>query len=292
MKKAIVRFISKSCPFLLLTFVCSVFLHSDSDAAYLPFSSDSAIPLIKRIIERKLPFSMERSGFTMTVRQIKRLEMNWKSSEFELECAFDLSHTDEFVMKGSGTASIRGTALFSSEENVLGVRLSGIDSLNVRGIASSINRSLATTMSRSVRGREFWAGTAPASSEILTKDNFSTMFRVALERKLPFTFKTKNSATTFIHLLHIDSYRPGKFFARVYLKGSRKGFIDLNYQGTASVDLDLFIDSENMNGYVKIGKIKKLELEKRNAISQGIIGMIIRSRMEGETIRFPLYRKK
>jgi hypothetical protein len=263
-----------------------------ASAAFIPFSPDSAIPLLKKMIERRLPLTMDRDGFTITVKEVRKLSMKWEKSEFEIVCAFNLSRTEVFIMKGSGEVTISGIAIFSPTTNSIGVRLLGAHSLKIEGLTSSINRSITGAVSNSIRGKEFWAGPSSASWAALTKENFSLMFKISLERMLPFTFKTKRSAITFVHLYHLDSYHPGKIYARVKLNGSYKGFIDFDFSGIASVDLALYIDPDNLEGNVRIGKISKLELEHRSVFTREIIGMIIRSKMEDETIRFPLYRKK
>jgi hypothetical protein len=280
--------------FLLLTAAFLILCQGEfAHAEPTPFNPDDAVTILRRIIEKKaIPFTVKRNDAEICINEIKTMSMDWNTSRIDFSCAFSIRTTGYIPVFKTGELSVSAEALFSEKENGIGIRLIGIERIMLDDIPESLSKYALSLINKSLKGKEYWNGENPESSEVLTKQNFSGMMRIILTKKLPFTFNTKKSIITLYHLYKFDAYRPGKISAVFYMKGTRKGIIDIDYSGVASIDLSLFIDPETLEGYLKIGEISYLKFDDRNAIMQNILSMFTRSNLEGKRINFNLNKKQ
>jgi hypothetical protein len=273
----------------VVLFIAAASIPIGAMAAYVPFSPNDASPIILKIIEKKtLPLTIWNKGIKITVKEVKQFNLNWGKSEFDFVCRFDISYSQFVHIEKTGEISIDGAALLAPTEGKIGIKLTGIRGLAVDGLPRPLEITALAILSSSFVGKEYWTAKPSSTSEILSQQNFSEMIRIMIAHKLPFTFRTGASHITFYEMIYLSSYRPGKVFASFYVRGLRSGLIDLEYAGVASVDLELYIDPETLDGYVKVERISKLKLENRSGFMQGIIMILTRSKMEEKTIRFSL----
>lgn len=285
------RRIQKYVPVVIA--VCMFPFTIDISAAAVPFSPDGTLPVLRALVEKKaVPYTIKKKNAEITISSIKDMTMDWQTSRIVLACSFTIRTTGFIPVYKTGDITLSGEALFSSGENSIGVRILGIDRLEMDDIPAAVSKVALSLINSSLKGKEYWIGDAPGISETLTKQNFSVMLKMLISRKLPFTFNTKKSEITLYQLYEFDAYRPGKISAAFYMKGTRKGLIDINYAGVAAVDLALFIDPETLQGYLKIGEISYLKFDDRNAIMQKILSIAARSSLEGKEIKFDLDKRK
>jgi hypothetical protein len=262
-------------------------------ATEIPFSRDGALPVIRKIIEKKaLPFTIRKKDLEISITGIDDISVDWNTSRVRVSCSFTVTTTGLIRISKKGNISLSGEALLSKKENGIGVRIQGIDSLSVDGLPDMVNAYARSLTDKSMKGKEYWTGDAPAASEALTGENFSDMLKILLSKKMPCSFSTKTSSVLLLRLYSFETPRPGNIVATFRMRGTRKGFFDVDFAGVATVVCTLTIDPETLVAKLTIRDITGLRFDDRNFIMQGILGSVTRSSLEGKTMSFNLGKTK
>ena len=272
---------------LLVLILCGTSIYG-AQPHYVPFERDSAVALLQKTVEAKMvPYVIENDGWVLTVTKLQHFAMDWEKSQFTLKCSFEAKYTKLGSFKESGEIAFSGTGLIAPAEQKIGVRIQNISELKLKGLLSQFSSGIKLAADKSLADKEFWFGETPLSSEKLTKDNFDKLVEVAVAQQLPWTGTTDNTTLTFTALHSFAMLpQPGKVVASFTMEGTRKSLVFNKFSGRASVDVDVWIDPEELAGMIKINKITELKLDNTMGLVEGIIKGLVNAKMKGEEIAF------
>jgi hypothetical protein len=273
---------------LAIGLVNNAVLRAETEPHYVPFDRESAVALIRKTVETKMvPYEIKENGFTLTITKIRYFKMDWDKPQFTLKCSFNAAYNKFGSFKESGEFAVVGAGLIAPQEQKLGVRIIDIPTLKLKGILGQFNEGIKFVVNKSLAGKEFWNGASPASGEMMTKDNFSLLVQVAIAQQLPWTGGTDDSSITLLVLHNLTLLpQPGKVAASFEIEGRRKGMFFKKYSGRASVEVEVWIDPEQLAGKVKINKITKLKLNNTPGLMAGIIRGLVNVRLKGNEMPF------
>jgi hypothetical protein len=263
-------------------------LRAEAEPHYVPFNRESAVALIQKTVETKMvPYEIKDNGFVLTITKVQYFKMDWDQAQFTLRCSFDAAYHKLGSFKESGEFAMVGTGLIAPQEQKLGVQIIAIPSVKLNGILGQFSEGLKVVVDKSLAGKEFWNGPAPATSEKMTKENFPMLVQVAIAQQLPWTGGTADSAITLLVLHNLTLLpQPGKITASFDMEGTRKGLFFKKYSGRASVDVEVWIDPDQLAGKIKINQINDLKLDHTPGLMEGIIRGLVNVKLKGNEIPF------
>lgn len=255
---------------------------------YVPFQRESAVALLQKTVEAKMiPYVIKNDGWVLTVTKLQYFTMNWEKAQFTLKCSFEAEYTRLGSFKESGEIAFSGMGLIAPAEQKIGVRILNISELKLNGLLSKFSSAIKIAVDKSMADQEFWFGETPVASEKLTKDNFDKLVEVALAQQLPWTGTTDNTTLTFTALhSFVMLPQPGKVSASFAMQGTRKSLVFSKFSGQAGVDVDVWINPDELAGIIKINKITRLELDNTIGLVEEIIKGLVNVKMKGEEISF------
>jgi hypothetical protein len=263
-------------------------LRAEAGPHYVPFDRESAVALIRRTVEIKMvPYEMKGNGFVLTITKVQYFKMDWDKAQFALKCSFDAKYNKLGSFRESGEFAMVGAGLIAPQEQKLGIRIVAIPTVKLNGILGQLSEGIKIVVDKSLAGKEFWNGSAPATSESMTKDNFPMLVQVALAQQLPWTGGTDDSSITLLVLHNLTLLpQPGKITASFDMEGTRKGLFFKKYSGRASVDVEVWVDPDQLAGKIKINQINELKLDNTPGLMAGIIKGLVNVKLKGDEMPF------
>jgi hypothetical protein len=263
-------------------------LRAEPEPHYMPFDRESAVALIRKTVEIKMvPYEVKGNGFTLTITKLRYFKMDWEKAQFSLKCSFNAEYNKFGSFKESGEFTMVGTGLIAPREQKLGVRIDAVPAVKLKGLLGQFNEGIKFVVEKSLAGKEFWSGPTPTTSEMMTKENFSLLVRVALAQQLPWNGGTEEASITLLVLHDLKLLpKPGELIADFDMEGTRKGWFFKKYAGRAKVALEVWVDPDQLAGKIKIIKINELELDHTPGILEGIIRGLVNVKLKGNEMPF------
>ena len=260
----------------------------EAEPHYVPFNRESAVALIQKTVETKMvPYEIKGNGFVLTITKVQYFKMDWDQAQFTLRCSFDAAYHKFGSFKESGEFAVVGTGLIAPQEQKLGVRIVAIPAVKLNGVLGQFSEGLKVVVDKSLAGKEFWNDKAPVASEKMTKENFPMLVQVAIAQQLPWTGGTADATITLLVLHNLTLLpQPGKITASFDMEGTRKGLFFKKHSGRASVDVEVWVDPDQLAGKIRINQINELKLDHTPGIMAGIIRGLVNVKLKGNEIPF------
>ena len=264
-------------------------IQSASEPQYVPLGPESAgLWMQNALVARMVPYRMESNGLQLTVNKLLEWAIDWKQGKFTMKCSFTAGTSGTMLeLRQDGAITLTGSLIFSAPEQKIGFRLLRIDGLELDHTNPFLSEAVRVLIDRGLAGKEFWSGTPPVSSQILTDANFSKLLEMVVSRQLPLEVRDGKSSIVMNRLEEMEFLEePGKMRVKLNIQGVYHKIFNWKFDGWAQVELRMEVDPSSLAGIVRIEALKDIKLKGTPFWVNHWIRGLINSRIRGQVFRF------
>lgn len=260
-----------------------------AESGQVPLDPDVAGKLLAQTLKTQMVGAeLVKDDLHLKITGLNDFFMDWGKAQFNLDCGFIVKYDNGFFdLEQSGSIVLSGAGLMSAPEQKLGVKLLQISALQLEGFNKQFNAGIQSLLQKGLAGREFWYDQAPASSEILTKDNLGTLLSVALNQILPQQISDEDVEVVLNRVDQIAfGEQPGIMQARVSLDGVYQKLFKVSFSGEAGVKLRVLVNPEQLAGTITVEDLTDLQLDRSPALLDNLLRKLINNKLRGKTTEF------
>ncbi len=275
---------------ILIVVIFSTGASLGAEPQYVPLDNQSMGLLMQRILETKLiPYTKTNKGLSYTINELQEFAMDWEQECFFIKVKFTAEYDPGFFnVSTAGVIKVKGAGLLSASEQKLGVKLLEVQEVTLDNADELINEPLQKVLNKSLAGKEIWQGDPPAAKELLNKNNYLDLVKIAIANSLPITANDKKLSLTLnlINELSQAGTVPGQMKAGFDMNGTYKSLLKLNFKGKMGLEVDVLVDPAELAGKIRIDSLSSLDLKNVPSFMDGLIRKLVDSKIKGKVMEF------